>query len=305
MLFVRDFCQSRNNSNFSQRMRSVDPGENFATWRVVARVLLAENAAPDEVLWESDQGLFSSVVREEPAILSGPPSHWKVPAAFVSLAESVACHHEPQRWGLLYQILWRVTWGGERHLLSMASDPAVAKARILEKNVHREIHKMHAFVRFKCVETAEPGARERYVAWFEPENFIVEASAPFFRKRFANMDWSIFTPKGCVHWDGLQLSFTPGITHNPVEDPDALEAAWRVYYRSIFNPARLKVKAMQTEMPKRYWKNLPEADLIEELISQSGQRVGEMLAEPLRPVKPRPKNAYLDHLQTLSKDEPP
>jgi DNA polymerase len=53
-------------------------------------------------------------------------------------------------------------------------------------------------------------------------------------------------------------------------------------------------------MPKRYWKNLPEADLIEELIADSKNRVSEMLAETPRPVKPRPKNAYLDHLQNLS-----
>ncbi|MGO7668145.1 DUF4130 domain-containing protein, partial [Rhizobium ruizarguesonis] len=27
---------------------------------------------------------------------------------------------------------------------------------------------------------------------------------------------------------------------------------WRTYYASIFNPARLKLKAMQAEMPKKY-----------------------------------------------------
>jgi DNA polymerase len=117
------------------------------------------------------------------------------------------------------------------------------------------------------------------------------------------MDWSIFTPKGCAHWNGTALTHTPGIPNNPVENPDALEAAWRTYYRSIFNPARLKVKAMQTEMPKRYWKNLPEAELIEELIGQSQHRVTQMFAEEPRAVKPTPKNAYLDKLRELSAKE--
>lgn len=60
---------------------------------------------------------------------------------------------------------------------------------------------------------------------------------------------------------------------------------------------------MQTEMPKRYWKNLPEAELIDELIGSSRPRVDQMLTEELRPVKPRPKNAYLDKLANMSKEE--
>jgi probable DNA metabolism protein len=278
-------------------MRCVDPGNDFASWRDAARGLLEEGVPPGDVLWEPAGGLFSSFVREEPPATA----RLKVPAAFVELAQSVACHREPARWALLYRILWRVVRGGERHLLAIASDPDMATARNLEKNVGREIHKMHAFVRFKLID--EHDGRERYAAWFEPEHFIVAAGAPFFKKRFANMDWSIFTPKGCVHWNGKLLTFTPGIPQNPVEDPDALETAWRTYYRSIFNPARLKVKAMQAEMPKRYWKNLPEADLIEELIGGSKQRVAGMLAEEPRPVKPRPKNAYLDKLRDLSAEE--
>ncbi len=278
-------------------MRSVDPGEDFRSWREAARRMLADGVSPGEILWEAEAGLFAEmVVREEPQV------PLKVPAAFVELAESVACHCDPTRWGLLYQLLWRITRGGERHLLAIASDPEVAKARLLENAVHREIHKMHAFVRFRLIDTHAETGRERYAAWFEPDHFIVEAAAPFFKKRFANMDWSIFTPKGCAHWVDRKLTLTPGIAANPIESPDALEAAWCTYYRSIFNPARLKVKMMRTEMPKRYWKNLPEADLIDELVEGSKRRVTEMLGEEPRPVKPRPKNAYLDKLRELSND---
>ena len=279
-------------------MRSVDPGKSYDSWRESARKMLGNHVPPQEILWEVERGLFGTeLVREE------TPMKLKVPAAFVELAQTVACHCDPQRWGLLYQILWRILRGGERHLLSIASDPDMTKARLLEKNVRREIHKMHAFVRFKLIDTDETTGRERYAAWFEPDHFIIEAGTPFFRNRFANMDWSIFTPKGCAHWNGTKLSFTPGIPNNPVENPDALEAAWRTYYRSIFNPARLKVKMMKQEMPKRYWKNLPEADLIDELIEGSRHRVARMLDETPRPVKPRPNNAYLDKLRDLSKEE--
>jgi DNA polymerase len=77
-----------------------------------------------------------------------------------------------------------------------------------------------------------------------------------------------------------------------------------LYYRSIFNPARVKVKAMQSEMPKKYWANLPEAELIGGLIAESRTRVEGMLEAKERPVKPVPNNAYLKSLRSRSAEEP-
>ncbi|MES2982220.1 MAG: TIGR03915 family putative DNA repair protein [Verrucomicrobiota bacterium] len=280
-------------------MECVDPGKNFSSWREASRDLLERRVSPQNVLWETG-GLFgSSVVREEPSPYRIP----KVPAAFLDLAQTVAYHNDPARWSLLYQILWRITHGGERHLPAIASDPDMAIVRLMEKSVRREIHKMHAFVRFRLIDTDAESGRERYAAWFEPDHFIVEPGSTFFKKRFSNMDWSILTPKGCSHWNGKSLVFTPGIAKNPIDNPDELETAWLTYYRNIFNPARLKIKMMQTEMPKRYWKNLPEAGLIEELIESSKPRVVQMFTEEERPVKPRSKNAYLDKLQEMSEKE--
>jgi DNA polymerase len=154
---------------------------------------------------------------------------------------------------------------------------------------------MHAFVRFRRVGMRED--REQYVSWFEPDHRIVRLAAGFFQRRFTGMDWSILTPDECVHWDGTRLQFTPGVERSAAPEPDELEELWRAYYRSIFNPARLKVKAMQSEMPKKYWANLPEAELIGELIAQSRGRVEDMLAAEERPVKPEPRNAYLKSLR--------
>lgn len=276
-------------------MRCVDPGDDFDSWRKAARGLLAEGVPPGEVMWEARDGccLFDS---EEPD--RSPRPVLAVPPAFLDLARHVACHADPRRWSLLYRLLWRVAVQGQRMLLEIASDPDVMKARAMEKNVRREIHKMHAFVRFRKTGETEEG-RERFVAWFEPEHFIVAAGSPFFRKRFANMDWSIFTPKGCAHWIGGGFQLSPGVPRDPCGDPDAMEEIWRTYYRSIFNPARLKLKAMQAEMPKRYWKNLPEADLIESLSRASVTRTDRMLSEPARPAKPAPKNLYLEMLRKL------
>ena len=80
------------------------------------------------------------------------------------------------------------------------------------------------------------------------------------------MDWVIATPKGTAAWDGEALTVSTEPVENPMLTDDA-DNLWRTYFSNIFNPARLKVKMMQTEMPKKYWKNLPEASLIPGMIA--------------------------------------
>jgi len=92
------------------------------------------------------------------------------------------------------------------------------------------------------------------------------------------MYWSILTPDLCAHWDCKELRFSPGQSSSPRID-DELEKLWLQYYESIFNPARLKLKAMQAEMPKKYWHNLPEARLIPELTRNAKKRMEGMIEE--------------------------
>jgi DNA polymerase len=135
---------------------------------------------------------------------------------------------------------------------------------------------MRAFVRFR---TVGHEGETWYVAWFEPAHHIVELNAPFFVDRFAQMNWSILTSDRCVHWDGKNLAFTEGVPKSEAPLDDAVEPLWQKYYAHIFNPARVKVHAMTKEMPKRYWKNLPEAQLIPELLRKAPTRVNSMMVK--------------------------
>ena len=284
-------------------MRTVVIQPVFEAWRKRARELLALGVCHDEVLWSDDAqepGLFAPIDEASPR--GAVP---KVSPAFLDIARSVSAHRDARRWGVLYRVLWRLTHGGERHLLAVATDRDVRQLQQWGKAIGRDIHKMHAFVRFRLVGNDEATGREQFVAWFEPEHRIVRLAVGFFEKRFAGMDWSILTPHECAHWDGSALHFTPGVPRSAAPDEDALDDLWRTYYRSIFNPARLKVRAMQSEMPKKYWKNLPEASLIADLIAGSGGRVKEMLRAEARPAKPAPKNAYLDSLRDMNAPPPP
>jgi len=244
---------------------------DFEEWRLAARRLLTDGIAPDRVAWTTEAGndLFGDAEIPGPATAA-----ISVPKAFVELAENVICHSDPARFALAYRLLWRLQ--SERHLLEVASDADVARARMMAKSVHRDDHKMRAFVRFKEIGNETP--RRRFMAWFEPDHFIVARAAPFFQRRFTDMDWIIATPKGTAAWDGehLKRDDEPAVKPDLSDDADSL---WRTYYCHIFNPARLKVKAMRSQMPKKYWKNLPEAELIPDLIASAEERTGQMIEE--------------------------
>ena len=94
------------------------------------------------------------------------------------------------------------------------------------------------------------------------------------------MRWAILTPEACLRWDGKALHTSPGAQRSDAPPADAGEALWLTYYRHTFNPARLKLKAMQKEMPRKYWRNLPEASLISELSAQAHERSSHMLTQP-------------------------
>lgn len=246
---------------------------HFDDWRETARGLLAEQLPPAEVHWSSDDAQ-GSLFAPEPT--SASPRHsptMRVPAEFVTLAKFVAHHRDPQRWELLYRLLWRLTHG-ERQLLENAVDADVHALRHMQKAVKRDEHKMHAFVRFRRI--VEDGA-DRYIAWHRPEHLIVRLAAPFFTRRFSQMQWSILTPDESVHWDGGELRYSEGVPASAGPQHDDLEELWRTYYAHIFNPARVNPAQMKKEMPVRHWPTLPEARLIPELLQQAAARVATMI----------------------------
>ncbi|MEJ1157940.1 UdgX family uracil-DNA binding protein [Prosthecomicrobium sp. N25] len=262
-------------------MRRIELGHetDLDGFRAAARGLAADGVEPAAVRFAVGAGqdeLFAALVRPPGPSAAGsapPAGALRVPRAFLDLAERVACHRDPGRYDLLYRLLFRLRTLPK--LLEVASDPDVALAARLAKAVDRDVHKMRAFVRFREVATADG---PHFAAWFEPEHFIEERNAGFFQRRFAPMRWSILTPRRSIHWDTERLTFGPGARKSDVPAEDAEEALWLTYFASIFNPARLKVKAMSAEMPKRYWRNLPEAALIPDLIADAVDRERAMIA---------------------------
>lgn len=255
------------------------PGD-FAEWRNAARGLLAGGISPEEVSWcdgEKGASLFGD------ALAAPPAERLSLPRQLIEIAERVICHRDAGVPARLYRIMWRAL--DDRHLLARTTDADVDWLHKADKAVRRDVHKMHAFVRFRRL--GEANGRESFAAWFEPAHRILRLTAPFFQRRFFGMDWAILTPDARAIWRAETLTYGPGGTRDEVPESDVVEDQWRTYYGAIFNPARVKVAAMRAEMPKKYWKNLPEARDIAPLLAEAGARVERMretavsLANPL------------------------
>jgi DNA polymerase len=257
----------------------LDGETDWPGFRRHARGLLRAGVPPEQVNWatQQSQDLFADGAAVPVAPAQGDAaSAAGVPPAFLALCERVLLHRDPARFGLLYRLLWRLV-----HEPLLRDDPLDAdrqRAQAMARAVRRDVHKMRAFVRFRPVDDGGPDPL--HVAWFEPEHHVVEANAPFFMRRFTHMRWAILTPQRCVCWDGETLGVRPGASREQAPPPDAGEALWLTYYRHIFNPARLKLAAMQKEMPRRYWHNLPEAVLIAPLAAHALPRTARMVEAP-------------------------
>lgn len=239
-----------------------------AAWRQAARALLAADVP--EAVWvvgDAEADLFAADV---PLAQAGVRP-LTLPRDALAEIETALCHAGPQRFARAYQVIRRVGAGtlrwGDR------ADPAMRKLLEQAKTVRRAIRKMHAFVRFREVDG--DGGRRAFMAWFEPDCPVTEAAAPFFARRFADMDWAILTPEVTASFVAGELRFHLTEPGTVIPD-DATEGLWKTYYANIFNPARLMVDAMTSEMPRKYWKNLPEAALIPGLIREAGARTAAM-----------------------------
>ena len=263
--------------------------DDFDFWRDCARALIQARVSPDRISWIEPGGsgdLFAQGEHGVPAPTSGAPPV-RANRRFVNLARNAALHSDPERFALLYRLLWRLQ--ANPGMMEDKADDDVRRIEELDKNVRRDSHKMHAFVRFRLVEADETEGGDRYVAWFEPDHHILRANAGFFMRRFANMRWSILTPRGSLHWDGETMTEGPAAERSDAPQGDPMEDLWRTYYASIFNPARLKIGAMLKEMPKKYWKNMPEAALIPELVAGAQSREAKMVEKGALEFDERPE----------------
>jgi len=254
-------------------MIALDCDDHFPTWRGQARTLLGHGIDPSDVTW--GQGPMADLLAVPTPLPQGPgPFRTRVPATLLAQLEQAGRYQGEQRWNLLYEVLWRVAHGDRTAML--AGDRLGSELQRRIKQVSREAHHLHAFVRFIPLppEVAEH-LELNLVSFHEPAHDILESASGHFAERLGKQRWLIATPRDGIRFDGQSLDYQRQCPEQwrqwarHAEDPGA--ELWRTYYKHIFNPARLNPQALRQHMPGRFWQHLPEGDLIPRLVGQARQ----------------------------------
>lgn len=241
---------------------------SFEAWRDKAKQLLVSQVNPQDITWITQDGGFHFGEDWEDRIVNDTP---KIPREYFEKAYVVSAFRDDSTWDLLYRIAWRILHE-QKQLLKIPLDSDIQELESRYRLVMRDVHKMKAFVRFKEIKQEN---KVVYMAWHRPDHRIVRLAAPFFKDRFNGMNWVIMTEDETMSWDQTELTFSEGIPAHKALMEDSSEDLWLTYYRSIFNPARIKIGAMKKELPVRHWKTLPETELITSLINEAPNRLKE------------------------------
>ena len=190
-------------------------------WRQATRALILAGVEPAAMSWP---------VGGEASPLPDASGTFHVPRALVSLASLAIQARDPERFGLLYSLVWRVN-AGEK-VLEDESDPDLSLVRRMGLAVRADAHRMRTNMRF--IPMSEHGSNP--AAWLvEPAHFVVRANAQLISRRFPQLTLSIVTPDEAAHWDGSSLLFSSGLRH--AEDDEALQAWWETHSAALLEQA--------------------------------------------------------------------
>ncbi len=145
------------------------------------------------------------------------------------------------------------------------SHPDVLLVQQTSRKVHREKHRMEAFVRFQLTKD------ELYYAIIQPDYNVLPLICRHFKDRYADQRWLIYDGlrKYGLHYDGhkveeVQMEFSVDLDNGKhramVYDENEIlfQELWKQYFTSINIKARKNMKLHIQHMPKRYWRYLIE-----------------------------------------------
>jgi DNA polymerase len=211
---------------------------DLAGFREQAMHLLAHQVSPEDVTWSLHPLPGDDYLQPELALASRPRNVARaanaiVPASFMRLSELVVLHRDPERFALLYRLLWRLV-----HEPGLRGDPVdtdMLHAQQMAHAVRRDLHKMKASLRFQSLEP-DAGGHCLQVAWYAPGHHVVEAAAPSIAKRNPAAQWALFTPERCVRCDAGVLRFAPGIPVSRAPADQAPDTLWQGWFDTVFQP---------------------------------------------------------------------
>jgi probable DNA metabolism protein len=168
----------------------------------------------------------------------------------------------PGREAALFRLV-ETLFGGGADRLDDFRDDDVRAAEKMVRLTRREVHRMHAFVRFE--ETTDG----QFIAEVEPEADVLPLIGEHFGKRYPAMRWAVVDVsrgRALLHRPAADAPLTERLAIVPASEVHAervpkemrVQEQWQTYFRSVTIPERANPKLHLRHMPRRYWRHLPE-----------------------------------------------
>ncbi len=145
------------------------------------------------------------------------------------------------------------------------ADRDILEARNIALKVSREAEHLRQFVRFR------KAADGTFYAPVSPIYNALPLAIPYFRDRFADQRWLIYDLKRQYgyYYDGQkarEIAFADGetppgdeLTEEQMDaDERQFQTLWKAYFDSMAIQERINPQLQRRQMPRRFWKYLPE-----------------------------------------------
>lgn len=173
------------------------------------------------------------------------------------LSEDDACEDH------LFKVI-KYALDSKKNIITDYAHPSVLKLSQYAQMVHREKHRMEAFVRFKLT------CDEIYFAEIEPDFNVLPIIAKHFKDRYQDQKWLIFDNirHYGIYYDLKSVEIIEMKFNNAYNKQEGLEmlmkdeylyqSLWRTYFTRTNIKARKNTRLHIQHVPKRYWKYLTE-----------------------------------------------
>lgn len=146
------------------------------------------------------------------------------------------------------------------------ANPDVLRVTQVSRMVHREKHRMEAFIRFQLTQDG------LFYAGIEPDFNVIPLLLRHFKNRYADQRWLIYDIKRQygIYYDlntveEIEINLSQHMKSNGKidsilfhEGEELYQTLWKDYFKHVNITERKNTKLHLQHVPKRYWKHLTE-----------------------------------------------
>lgn len=220
---------------------------DLATWRRATRYHVFAGTRPEDITWlvQPSEALFHPSSTDPQTLFSTPDEGkgelLRLPRRLVERLVLAIQAHEPERFSLLYRLVFRVVHE-QLDIRAAVGDPDVEQLDALAEVVTEETHRF----RTDFAATFRHGRRGAWAC--EPAHYIIEANAAYCLERVAE-PWAVQAGYRRMQWDGRIIQFGPGSEEGqnaPLSWQRDGAGVWQGYPKTVLPPTADDVAKTRT-----------------------------------------------------------